>query len=105
MLTKYKQVKINFKPEQFEILEQLAALNGVTKADWIRQKIGLEFEEARQPKGNQNSKTVSPDLLYQLKKIGININQLGHRANINKALDREILSTLINIENKLKELL
>ena len=105
--TKYKQVKVNFKPSQFEKLEQLAEAKGVTKAEWIRQKIGanIDEEDIRAPKPKPREGQTDTALLYELHKIGNNINQVARYANTNKALDREILSELIRIEDRLKTLL
>ncbi len=105
MSSKYKQVKINFKPEQFARLEELAEEKGLSKSDWIRQKIGANFEEARQPTDKTEAKVTDPKVLYELQKIGNNLNQVATYANINKALDRIILKSLVTIENRLKTLL
>lgn len=105
MSSKYKQVKINFKPEQFQRLEELANAKGVSKADWIRQKIGAKFEESRQPTAKKEAKVTDPKVLYELQKIGTNLNQTATYANRNKALDRAILESLVTIEDRLKTLL
>ncbi len=107
MATKYRQVKVNFKPSQFEKLEQLAEEKGVTKAEWIRQKIGakIDEEDIRAPKPKRTATQTDTALLYELHKIGNNINQLARYANTNKALDRQILSELVKIEDRLKTLL
>ena len=101
----YKQVKINFKPEDFVELEEFAKEKGLSKSDWIRQKIGLKYEEARQPKMEILAKSTDPKVLYELNKIGTNLNQIAEYANRNKVLDRTILKALISIEDRLKVLL
>jgi len=105
--TKYKQVKINFKPSQFEQLEKLAEAKGITKAEWIRQKIGakIDEEDIRAPKPKPKEGQTDTALLYELHKIGNNINQLARHANTQNALDRQILSELVRIEDRLKTLL
>jgi hypothetical protein len=104
-MAEYKQVKINFRPEHFAKLESLAQAKNLSKADWIRRKLGLEYEEARQPIDKTEAKSTDPKVLYELKKIGTNINQLATIANTHKVLDREILKNLVSIENTLKTLL
>lgn len=101
----YKQVKVNFTPEHFARLEELSNKNGVSKAEWIRRKLKLNYEDMPQPKGKVQTKEADPKLIYELAKIGNNINQLARQANVNKALDREILSALVRIEDKLKTVL
>jgi hypothetical protein len=101
----YKQVKINFKPEDFAKLEELAEAKGLSKSDWIRQKIGLNYEEARQPTATIVAKATDPKVLYELNKIGTNLNQIAEYANRNKVLDRTILKALVSIEDRLKVLL
>ncbi|MBD3797610.1 MAG: plasmid mobilization relaxosome protein MobC [Campylobacterales bacterium] len=105
MPSKNKQVKVLLKPEQFAKLEQFAEAKGISKAEWIRQKIGATFDDVRQPQQKKVEKSLSPEVLYELKKIGNNINQLATRANVNKELDRQIISSLVRIENELKALL
>lgn len=105
MSSKYKQVKVNFKPNEFQRLEEVAEQLGLSKAELIRQQIGANFDNVRNPKGKSKLKVLPPELLYNLKKIGTNINQIALRANTNKVLDREILIALVRIEDRLKEIL
>ncbi len=100
-----KQVKVGLKPEHFEKLKALAEAKGITKADWIRRKLKLEYADARQPTVTTVSKTADPKVLYELQKIGNNLNQIALHANVNKALDRTILTHFVSIEDRLKALL
>jgi len=100
-----KQVKVGLKPEHFEKLENFAEAKGITKAEWIRQKLKLEYENVRQPTVITVAKTTDPKVLYELQKIGTNLNQLALHANTNKTLDRMILTHLVSIEDRLKALL
>lgn len=101
----YKQVKINFKPEHFKKLEELAEAQGVSKSDWIRRRLKLEYAEARQPVEEVIAKATDPKVLYELKKMGANLNQIAIYANTQKVLDREMLKHLVSIEDRLKTLL
>lgn len=105
MPSKNKQVKVLFKPNEFANLEQLAKAKGVSKAEWIRQKIGATFDDVRQPHYQKVEKSVPHEVLYELNKIGNNLNQIATYANRNKALDRTILKGLVSIEDRLKALL
>ena len=101
----YKQVKVNFTPEHFEKLEQFSSKKGVSKAEYIRQRLNIEYEDMPQPKGKAQTKEADPKLIYELSRIGANLNQIARYANTNKALDREILSALVRIEDVLKTVL
>lgn len=101
----YKQVKINFKPEHFDKISELAEAKGLSKSDYIRQRIGLNYEEARQPKVEIQAKATDPKVLYELNKIGTNLNQIAEYANRKKILDIAILKALISIDDRLKVLL
>lgn len=103
-MANYKQVRINLKPEDFEIIEKESQLLGISKSEWIRQKINLKIDEPRQPQIKKETKSVDPKVLYELKKIGNNINQITKYSNIQKVLDRSVLVQLIKIEHDIKKI-
>jgi len=45
------------------------------------------------------------EMVYQVNKIGININQVAHYVNTKKCIDMQVLQTLVNIERTLTGLL
>ena len=49
-------------------------------------------------------RSVELKILYQLNKIGNNLNQIAKIANINKTVDKQILESLVRIEKSLKDL-
>jgi hypothetical protein len=106
MAGKYKQVKINLKPEEYDRIEAAAEEDGVTKAEWIRRRIGAEIDEEdrRSRRSSVETKAADPRLLYELNRIGNNLNQIATRSNANKAVDREVLTALLRIETEVKEL-
>jgi hypothetical protein len=103
--SKYKQVKINMKPEDDEKLLLVAEKNHKTKADYIRGVLKIEIENAPAPKIEKVYKKTDPFLMYEIKKIGVNLNQIAKHTNIKKRVEREMLSALFRIENDLKKLL
>jgi hypothetical protein len=105
IMSNYKQVKVNFKPEEFVKLEEFSRDKNMTKAEYIRQKLDATIGEPRQPRQLKVEKVLPSNLLYELKKIGTNVNQIATIANTNKALDRQILSSLVRIEELLKGIL
>jgi hypothetical protein len=98
----YKQVKVNLRPEQHQELSRKAEALGITIAELLRQSVGQKIDKVREPRAKRTVKQTDPALLYELHKIGNNINQLAKHANTNKALDRTILDALSRIENELK---
>jgi len=110
---KYKQVKINFYPEQHQFLSAEAKKNNQTIAQYIRQKLNLNLDEkdtkSRYAKSDEKDchKKTDPKLIYQLNKIGNNLNQIARVVNTKKAdyNSVEILKTLVSIEKEMKSLL
>lgn len=108
----YKQVKVNLTPEHYAELEAEAKELDTSIAKLIRDKLGIDLKET--PKSFQRSRKVrsdkkevvkaDPQLLYHLSKIGSNLNQISKHLNSNNAVDRVVLTSLIEIQNELKKL-
>lgn len=45
------------------------------------------------------------EMVYQVNKIGINLNQIAHHVNTKKCIDMQVLQMLVNIERTLTGLL
>ena len=55
-----------------------------------------------------NQKIVSKleiEMVYQVHKVGVNMNQISHYVNTKKCIDMQVLQTLVNIERTLTRLL
>jgi len=104
-MAKYKQIKVNLTHEKYKIVEDSSNHLEITKAEFIRRSIGATFENSRQPRSKKIINVVDPQLLYQVNKIGNNLNQIAKQANKNKQTDLEILVTLYGIEKMLMKLL
>lgn len=106
-MTKYKQVKVNFKIEDFAELELLAETSELTKAEYIRKKLGdFSIDKTRVPRGKIiPQQKVDPMLLYEVAKIGNNLNQIAKHCNQKKKVDIEVLTSLVALEKNIKELL
>ena len=108
----YKQVKINLTPSHYLELETEALSSNKSIAQLIRDKLGIDLKDT--PKALQRSRKVrsdkrevtraDPQLLYHLSKIGTNLNQIAKHLNSNNAVDRVVLSTIIEIEQEIKKL-
>jgi len=110
---KYKQVKINFYPEQHQFLSAEAKKNNQTIAQYIRQKLNLNLDEkevkSRYAKSDEKDchKKTDPKLIYQLNRIGNNLNQIARVVNMKKSDFNtvEILQSLVSIEKEIKQLI
>ena len=102
---KYKQVKVNLADEIHQQLDAFCNKLGITKAQYIRQILGATFEKNRQPKSKKTVNATDPKLLYQLNKIGNNLNQISKKVNINRELDIEAIIKLNSIEKNMMKLL
>lgn len=102
IMAKYKQVKVNLIPEDFQKLDLLANHAELTKAELIRQAIGnfsIPTSRAKKGKSKVSSKKLS------LVRTSTNLNQIARHCNIKKKVDREVLSYLVQIEKHLTALL
>ena len=101
-MAKYKQVKINFKPEDFEKLTLLADDAELSKAEFIRKSVGdFSIPNAREKKGLSKVTTKKLSLV----RTSTNLNQIARHCNIYKQVDRQVLSYLVEIEKHLTALL
>ena len=108
----YKQVKINLTPSHYSELDTEALNNNKSIAQLIRDKLGIDLKDT--PKALQRPRKVrsdkkeilkaDPQLLYHLSKIGTNLNQISKHLNSNNAVDRVVLSSIIEIQEELKKL-
>jgi len=108
---KYKQVKINFYPEQYQILLTEAKKNDSTIAQYIRQKLNLNLSEKdtkkRYAKSDEKDchKKTDPKLIYELSKIGTNLNQITYKINKKEYVpNAEVIENLDEIKKIYKVL-
>jgi len=107
---KYKQVKINFLPEQHQILTDLSAEKNMTIAQFIREKLSLTLNKNRAEYKRHKQvvyKDSDPKLIYELNRIGNNLNQIARVVNMRKTDFNkiEILKSLNEIQQMVKSLL
>lgn len=91
MPRKYKQIKVNFTPEDHSRISQLAKAENLTIAQYIRSRLDSQIKDAPSPNRAVIYKRADPKLLYQLSRIGSNINQLARKVNQNQGLERRAL--------------
>ncbi len=112
MSEKLKQVKVNLYPHQYLQIKEKAKSNNVTIAQYIREQLNLNLDPKDTRKIYTETqkkvyKETDPKLLYEINKIGNNLNQIARVLNQKKDdLNRvEILQSLVKIESDVKSLL
>jgi len=103
--SKNKQIVVSFDNDTFAKINALANSKEITKAEFIRSSLNIEFCEKRTPKQKRVHKTTDPKLLYHLNKIGVNLNQIARQVNTAGVTETNILIQLVKIEEELKRLL
>jgi len=101
-MAKYKQVKVNFKPDDFEKLTLLADDAELSKAEFIRKNVGdFSIPTSRAKKGLSKVPTKKLSLV----RATTNLNQIAKHCNIYKQVDRQVLSYIVEVEKHLTNLL
>ena len=90
-----KEIKIRLTENEYQAL--LERKTKARLAEWVRE-VALE----QQPK----PKVIDPALLFELNRIGVNLNQIARQCNSQKpSIDLvSVLATLREIEKNLKKL-
>lgn len=105
---KYRPIKINVKPEHYDELLEKAQANEQTIAEFVRKKLdidlGIKPRTRKKRTDSSEFNKVDPALLYQVAKIGSNINQIAKTCNGGSDEDIQILQTLVKIRDELQRL-
>ena len=88
-----KQLHIRLDEDEFNKLEEKAKLARSSTAKFCRDK--LLYEKSHKAKSTTSNQI---ELLNQLNKIGVNLNQLAHRANKNESLNSLVNEFLENLQ-------
>lgn len=101
-----KAIKIRMTDEEHQKLLQL--MQGNELATWIRETcLSLENEQKQAKKAvQQEIKPIDPNILRELNKIGVNMNQIAKAINSHNLIDRiAITQSLSTISEQLNEVL
>jgi len=93
-----KRVTVRFTDDEYNRLKEKATQFDMTLSDFIRTKLLTKREKVRPSKCDKS-------LLYEINRIGNNLNQIAKHCNITKSIDKLVLQSLVEIEKKLNELL
>lgn len=90
---------LHFRLTKSEKAELINKVDG-NLSDWIR-----ELVLSGKPKKTRKAKPVNKELLYELNRIGVNINQIAKRLNQFDDLEKiDVILSLQSIEESMKEL-
>ena len=84
--------EIRLFDEEVEILENKAKIQGLSKTEYIREII--LYSEIKDTKRNILSDENFKKLLYEINRIGNNINQIAYNSNLIKSTGREEIKNL-----------
>ena len=88
---KTERLQLRLSPEEKEMLIKKAAESRMTVSDYLANLVA-----------NKKVETVKsiPALIYEIRKIGVNINQIAHIGNSQRYLDNNLLNKVIaDMEN------
>ena len=88
---KTERLQLRLSPEEKEMLMKKAAESHMTVSDYLANLVA-----------NKKVETVKsiPALIYEIRKIGVNINQIAHIGNSQRYLDNNLLNKVIaDMEN------
>ena len=81
---KYKQIKVNVTEDVHAKLVRIAKKHNITLAELFRLSVHTSIENAPSPRKEKLKiiyKRTDPNLLYEVNKIGVNINQIARHLN------------------------
>lgn len=85
-----KQINVRLFGEEWNILETKAKLSDKTKSEFIRDLIVLSEVKERTILKDENFRK----MLYELNRIGNNINQIAYNSNLKKSTGKEEIKEL-----------
>lgn len=86
---------IRFDVNEYMHIENLLRMHSLSFAEFARNAIMQKEIKSK----------VDLDLVYEVNRIGNNLNQIAHYVNSNKVIDMQVLQMLVDIEKRLNELL
>ena len=97
-----KIVKFRLSETEYNELKEKAKALDMTIASYVRQscdtcKVNIIIK-------HQTKNSDLTDLIYEIKKIGVNINQIAHRLNSGDSLDASLKTSLETMLSHLTEL-
>lgn len=102
-MSNYKQIKTNLAPLDYDKVAALAKTQGLSMSAYIRKMLNAK-NDLDTKKENKAFTPCDPLLLYELNKLGNNLNQLVKQVNIKQRLDYIAFETIEQIAQSLEEI-
>jgi len=101
----YKGIRIKVKVDDYERIKAAAQNRDLSMSAFVRSLLDATIDDVRK-RSSVDSQQLS-ELIYNLKKIGGNINQIAKKLNSgdNDVSDRFVLQQLLIIQRTLKEVI
>ena len=83
-MPKYKQIKVNVTEGVHLQLVEIAKNHNITLAELFRLSVHTSIKNAPSPRKEKSKivyKQTDPNLIYEVNKIGVNINQIARHLN------------------------
>jgi len=91
--------------EEARKVREIAEAKGITVSDFVRSRLlDLPIPDRISPERLAKKLEEFRKLLYEVNKIGVNINQIARYCNKYREVDCEVLAQLIEIRRELKAL-
>lgn len=100
-----KQIKINLTEEAHNRINILAKNANLTVSEFVRTLLNEKTINAPLPHNNKPKviyRKINPKLLYEINKIGVNLNQIAKKLHTENILE---LSILLDIQKKINSLI
>ena len=95
-MAKDKRVTIRFTDDEYNKVYSSAQELDISLSTYIRKKTLGNRERI--------SSKCDKELLYEMNRIGNNLNQISKHCNTTKTIDKLVLQSLVEIEKKLNDL-
>jgi len=96
---------VRFTEDEVKHLEIIAEAKGIPVSELIRKKVlDLPIPDRISPEKLAKRLEEFRKLLYEVNKIGVNLNQIARYCNKYREVDCEVLAQLIEIKRELKAL-
>jgi predicted DNA-binding protein len=96
-----KTISAKVSDEIYELVDELTKQKNITKSELIKQAI----LNSKITSGDREKLQLKRELLYEINRIGNNINQIAKYCNTKKAIDRVAVIELIEVKKLLQELI
>jgi CII-binding regulator of phage lambda lysogenization HflD len=97
-----KRVEVRFCQQEYQLIEKHALASGYSNIAQYLRESGLTTKNITSPTARQKDKN---KWLYEINRIGNNINQIARQLNQGQAVDDEVLLILAQIQDMASETL